>query len=348
MKQFSKFIYERLDDQLDDHNQLIKHSYIYYAFNKEKISEYFTFESIGLFNGCKEIVNYIIDNIDKFIKRKINIIKFESILGLTNHYFDILELKFENDRSSTVHGDYEIGYLDDDIDKDYNDKKWNAEKNIFNFIKITLYNCNKNNEQDIAEILTHELMHSWDDYILHLKSFSSLRNKNIQNKLKREFKIIKQNIKDKKIYCVINGEFDKADEYDIKLSNSEFINTLIYYLNNFEINAYISQINQVLRSKSFNNIEDEVDYISKNSSSYANYKYIYDLSFEDDGNIFLDYGASKSQLIKIRKLASKAWKKIINHTYHICIDHLSDLSNKLNEGSSNVLITNKLLKIWKR
>ena len=120
---------------------------------------------------------------------------------------------------------------------------------------------------------------------------------------------------------------------------------LIYYLDKFEINAYISQINSIIRGKKFKDIESIVKYIKDNCPTYDNYKYIYDVAFNDNDNEFIKNGATKSQLNRIRKLANAAWKKIINHTYLICVDALE---NKINEGSSKVFIKDKLTKLWKR
>ena len=341
MKSLQNFIEDFDFDILD--LQILKHSNIYYAFNKENISEYFTFESLGLFDGCKEIVNYILDNINDLIKDDSVIINSK---GISNKcFFETIELSFKNDKSAIIHGEYEIGYQLDNNHKDYESKKWNKDKQIFNFIKINCYNFKNGSDNEIAEILTHELIHAWDDYILHKKSYNSLRDKNLNNKLKKEFNEIKQNLKNEKIFCIINGEHDKAKDISNKLNDFSFIEQLIYYLDKFEINAYIGQINQILRKRKFKTIKDSLDYIINNSVTYHNYKYIYELAFIDNDNIFIENGATKEQLNKIRKLISKAWKKIINHTYHICVDNVEE---KLNEGSSLVLLENKSKKIWKR
>lgn len=343
MKSLKKYIIDTNFDFLD--NQVLEHCYVSYAFEKEGPTSYFTFESLGLFNGCKEIVNYIIDNIEDFYKKKSISIKFEDINGLTNHYFDELILKFSKDNEYGIHGGYEIGYSEDNKNDEYEKTRWNNEKNIFNFIKITLYNCDISNENDIAEILTHELMHSWDDYVLHINSYDSLRYRNMTNSLKKEFEEIKRNIKNKKIMCLLSFDFDKMSEYSNKLKDFDFIEKLIYYLDKFEINAYVAQINQILRNKHFDNVKDAIKYIVNESASYYNYKCIYDLAFAENGNTFVEHGASESQLKKIQKLASKAWRKIVNHTYHICVNNIE---KKLNEGSSKLKFKELIIKIWKR
>lgn len=341
MKDLKEYINKLYFDLLDE--QLINHCNIYYAFNKEGFTEYFTFESLGLFNGCKEIVNYIIDHINDN-ESKLEIYS-NNIKSLTNKYFNKLILIKDSNSQKSINGFYQSGYIDDNKNSEYDEQRWNKEKQIFNFISITLFNIDNSSENEIAEILTHELIHSWDDYILHLKSNSSLRNKS-NSSLKKEFDKILENIRNKKVWCILSGDYEKSKEIEQKENEFEsYILQLIYYLKHFEINAYIGQINAILRNKKFESINEAVDYIIKKSPSYNNYKYIYDIAFNDNDNLFIKYGASKSQLNQIRKLSNNAWKKIINHTYHICVDNLE---NKVNEGSSKILIKDKLIKIWKR
>lgn len=328
-------------------NVVIEHCNIAYAFRKEGINELFTFESLGLYNGCREIVDYIMKNIKELYGNKSNTIKYEDIDELNNHYFDELKLVFTDEKQDKEpRGEYEIGYIEDEKNDIYEKSRWNVDRQVFNFIKITMYNFSLSNENDIAEILTHELMHSWDDYILHVKSYSSLRDRKVSsNSVENEFKKIKRNLKDNKVMCLLSFDFDKMKEYDDKLKSFSFVENLIYYLDKFEINAYIAQINQILRGKHFNNVNDAVKCIIDESPSYNNYKCIYGLAYANDGNVFLDHGANKSQLVKIQKLASKAWRKIVNHTYHICVDNVE---RKLNEGSSRIKIQHQMTKIWGR
>ena len=163
MKRLSEYIQENKFDILD--MKIMNHSYIHYAFVHENLSEYFTFESLGLFKGCKEIVNYVLD-LDLNKNYEIN---SSDIPNLTIKFFDKLILNIGNNKSNNVNGEYEIGYLLDENDIEFEEKRWNKDKSIFNFITINLFNIDNANESEIAEILTHELTHAWDDYILHSK-----------------------------------------------------------------------------------------------------------------------------------------------------------------------------------
>lgn len=345
MKPLSEYINKESFDYLD--NIVIEHCNIAYAFRKEGINELFTFESLGLYKGCREIVDYIMSNIKELYKNKSNTIKYEDIDGINNHYFDELKLVFTDEKKDKEpHGEYEIGYIEDEKNDIYEKSRWDVDRQVFNFIKITMYNFSLSNENDIAEILTHELVHSWDDYILHVKSYSSLRDRKISsNNIENEFKKIKRNLKDNKVMCLLSFDFDKMEEYNNKLKTFSFVENLIYYLDKFEINAYIAQINQILRGKHFSDVNDAVKCIIDESPSYSNYKCIYDLAYANDGNVFLEHGANKQQLAKIQKLASKAWRKIVNHTYHICVDYVE---RKLNEGSSRIKIKQQMTKMWER
>ena len=144
----------------------------------------------------------------------------------------------------------------------------------------------------------------------------------------------------------MSNDIEKANEIQQRQDYFEnYIQLLIYYLDKFEITAYIAQINAVIKNKTFKDIESIIKYIKDNCPTYKNYKYIYDVAFNDTDNEFLKNGASKSQLNRIRKLANIAWKKIINHTYLICVNALD---KNLNEGSAKIFIKDKLTRIWKR
>lgn len=341
MKKLSSYINTINFDYLDE--QLLNHLYISYAFNNEGPTEYFTFESLGLFNGCQEIVDYVL-NLD-LSKNKI-IVKSSDIPGFTNKFFDELRINIGTNDQDVVNGGYEIGYEFDEDQENFERERWNEDKNIFNFITINLFNINDAEESDIAEILTHELTHAWDDYILHYKNIDSLRNRNLSNKLKNDFEEIRQNISNERVWALLSSDFDKAQELKHKQKHFEdYIQLLIYYLDKFEINAYVSQINSSIRGKKFKDIESIVNYIKDKCPTYHNYKIIYEEAFNDNKNVFLENGATKSQLNQIRKLANKAWKKIINHTYLICVNALE---KKVNEGSSKVFLKDKLIKIWNR
>ena len=58
MKKITELISFKNFDYIDE--QILKHYNIHCGFNETL--NYYTFESLGIFNGCKDIVNYIIKN----------------------------------------------------------------------------------------------------------------------------------------------------------------------------------------------------------------------------------------------------------------------------------------------
>ena len=316
-------------ESLDDFdNDIVNHYLIHEAFTYDGTARYYTFESLGIFNCCREIVDYVISDLEKYIEEKNVIIDSNDIKDLNNKYFKKLNIVFKEDKSNTIHGEYLTGYLDDSNDALEN-SRWDKENNIFNFINIVLYNCDILYINEVAEILTHELIHSWDDYILHSKSFSSLRNKTIDyDEYKKSFDELKRNLY----------------KNDNTIKNINFIDRLLYYLNKFEMNAYIGQLSTELGNNKYDDIKDVVKAI-QNNSIYKTYKLIYTVAFIDDGKWLVDNGATKSQVNKIKKLVKQAYNKIINHSYLACEDHLK---KNINKGSSTLSFDKALSYIWKR
>lgn len=327
MKIYTKYISEIKEDfdWLDD--MILKYCLIYEMYNRNAINRYHTFESIGIFDGCKEIVKKIIDNFIKYIDKKEVIIKSNEIEKLNERYFDELHVKFLNDDKKYVHGLHLTGYRNDEFNETYENKRWNKENNKFNFIEISIYNASENNAFDVAEILTHELIHSWDDYVIHKYSYSSYRDKTLNFKLKNRFNELSNLLKDDK------------DKNDLNI-----IQQVIYYLDKFEVKAYIGQLNKELDKYELYTVRELMNVV-RNNDIYKTYKYIYELSLKNENNIFIENGATKSQLNQIRKLAANAWSKVVNHTYLACISHVKE---PINPGSTTVSFFDMMTEPWKR
>lgn len=335
----NKYSFDCLDEQLLNHLN-IEHAYR----NQYNPSHYCTFESLGIFKGCKSIVNYIVDNIENIYANKtINASDISNEL-----FFDKLNLTFDKNSDVEINGEYKIGYEDDSKNDDYDSKRWNNDKQKFNFIDITVYNFDdpKSEHQvdDLAEILTHELTHAWDDYILRTKGNSSLRNKHLSNDLSNELEVLRQKILMDSIFKYDKSERDKYKEY---LNNDiPDLETLIYYLDKNEQTAYISQLNQVLKNKKFEKTEDLVKYLNDKSVTYYNYKTIFMLFHDEEyTNRLIEIGLRKSSVNKLKKQSNKAWNKIVNHLYHILEEHKA---KPLNEGSSKVFLRDLRIKLYKR
>lgn len=262
-------------------------------------------ESLGLFNGCKSILNYIEKNLLDFCKQEKIIINSSDISSLSDKFFNKLYLTLKK-TNSDEHGEYVNGQVDDNKNNDYELVKWNKDKQIFNFIEIRIFYYSENN---IRELLTHELIHAYSDYKLHInKSSLRINEINLKNKLN------KLNISSKDI--------------------NETIKSIYYYLNHFEVNAYIGQINSCFKNKKFDNAKSCINYLSKNSSSYINYKTLYQYI---NSYLFTDFCKENNIDNKIKndiiKKINNIWKKIINHTYLIACEYIDYSFNK----SENIL-----------
>lgn len=135
--------------------------------------QYFTFESIGVFKGCKEIVKYIIDHLSEHIldpgDDQWNV-KGSKIP--VNTFFDTLKLYFKTGGASGIHGAYTVGDLDPDRQLKYDELRWDSNTNKFKFIEIEVWNVTdlKKDENLIAMMLTHKLTHAHEDYMIRSKS----------------------------------------------------------------------------------------------------------------------------------------------------------------------------------
>ena len=333
-------------DYLDE--CLLKHLYIEHAYkNQYSINGYYTFESLGLFKDCKIIVNYIIDNIKDLYKQETNI-KIDSSKISNNLFFDNINLYFTKNIKDVIEGEYKIGYKNDDDNEEYDLKKWNINNQKFDFIDIIIYNFDDPSSEwqvdDLAEILTHELTHVWDDYILHKEGNSSLRNKKISNNFNKELKEINDKLLLDSIFKFDKNERDLYKTYLDK--DMPLLKKIIYYLEKTEQNAYISQLNQFLKNKKFEETKDLVKYLNDKCVTYYNYKTIFELFHNEEYiNKLIELGLKKSSINKLKKKSHEVWNKIVNHLYHILEDHKA---KSLNEGSSKIFLRDLKIKLYKR
>ena len=107
MKTFTELVTFKNFDYVDE--QVIKHYMIHCGFNNTL--KYYTFESLGIFNGCKNIVNYIIKNYNNDKELHINV---SDIKGLQNKFFDKINIYFTSNDIEGINGSYAAGYDDDE------------------------------------------------------------------------------------------------------------------------------------------------------------------------------------------------------------------------------------------
>ena len=114
----------------------------------------------------------------------------------------------------------------------------------------------------------------------------------------------------------------------------------------FEGNAYMSQINHLLKDKTFKTSLDAIDFLRTKSVTYNNYKILYEL-FTDNKyqSKLVDMGIKKSTVNKYEKIVKRIWSKIVNHSYHILKDHI--MYNNIKENCL-VRLTKNPLKFYKK
>lgn len=341
MKKFTELISLKNFDYIDE--QVIKHYTIHCGFNETL--NYYTFESLGIFNGCKNIVNYIIKNYNNNKELHINV---SDIKNLPNKFFDEINVYFSSNEIEGINGSYIAGYDDDKENEKYQESRWNDNLKIFNFIDIQIYNYDNIDESALAEILTHELTHAWDDWILRKNGYSFRDKTLIKNKSNEEIlNKVANTIKALGIRAVLDNDYEELNNIKEKKKYVGHLKLLFYYLDKFEINSFIAQMNGSLYNKKFNDIKQCMTYIKEKSPVYYNHKIIYEfLHNERCVDILKSIGVSNKLLNKYKSISDKAIKKIINHMYLICADHIEN--TKVNHMDDLINITEKLKPIYLR
>lgn len=220
----------------DINDSLLTHIAIDYILESH---QYELFEKYGVYDGCKELVDYIIKKAKSKFKQGYVLIKLD-ILGkdfnnFNNVFFEklIINIKISNNVSNG-------GYISD------KNKKLN-KNNKFDDIEIH-YDINKNKfESDLRSLLYHELTHIYQNYCMLLtnKSFYDLLD---------------------------NQHYDKFIKGKMSFDNvKRVLSDVLYHINKVEQNAYISELQSELENnKDKIHGPQEALNIVKNSISYKN------------------------------------------------------------------------------
>ena len=149
----------------DINDSLLTHIAIDYILESH---QYELFEKYGVYDGCKELVDYIINKVIKKYKQNYTLIKEdlnkENFKNFTNIFFDklIITIKISNNSS-------EGGYVNNKYNKLNKDNK-------FDYIEFE-FNINKNKfEHDLRSLLYHELTHAYQEYCMLLTNKDNLYN----------------------------------------------------------------------------------------------------------------------------------------------------------------------------
>ena len=304
MKNLQSYI---IESGFDDIDKLIIAECNIENYKDSHALRYGILESLGIFRGCKEITEYI------FNELKANIDQQELKIDITNIKADnkFFDLCFLHNKCDDSYRDTEAGYCSSDGHNDYNEIRYDVENEKFKFIEIVL-KFSKSHIDDIYPLIMHELIHAYDDYI-HIKKSgfdSSLYKRNEKNK----YNLVK-----------IKKETDDV--------LTQVFKDFTYFLNKSEQTAYIGQLNTEITGK-YNNIKDIINDL-KGTFVFFNYKLIklnfnaivnnkkYSERFCDVYRQIYDTKKSNESIIKeLNNKYNKCWKKFINHLYHIAEDHL--------------------------
>lgn len=306
IEEYIKEITNHIDPEYDWLDEcLLNQLNIYHNFNLITITESMILESKGSFPSQSDIVNKILKEID--------ITEPTNIIDIDNNVVDKIYLHFKHNKNNKFSCEY---IVDNEKYDDYNIVRWDNDKERYRFAEINIndYENNHENKNDLEELLYHETQHLWDDYQLMMHKNISLSDK-VKKSLDRKFS-------DSHINDTLNG--------------------ILYYMNDYEISAYISQINGMFHNKKFSDIKDAFNSVIYPSNVYQNYKWIYYALYNDKyANDLIDIGIKKSELTSMKIRIKKKFNKIINHAYHICGEHTI---KHLNSGS----IPDKYHKILKQ
>ena len=292
-------------------------------------------ESLGIFNGAKDIANYILEKLkkDKNID-SLNIVLNDIKNYNGNQFTDVIIIypKYNKSYKNSEEAGYILSYMTDEKNaNDYNVMRWNESDEKFSFIEIII-KCDFEYLNQIYSLLLHELNHAYNDYI-HIKK-SGFESSLIKRDIKSNYNII--------------GTKNEDDSLVEKVCKD-----LLYMLNKSEQEAYIAQLNGELKDK-YKNIKDAIKDLTK-SNVYQNYKTIY-INYnrifkskkytEEFCNVYRKLNnndnISNDKIIKtIQNTYEKFWKKFINHIYHIATDHIVNEAYITKDSNENIKVFEK-------
>lgn len=290
--------------------QLYNHFRIFCLFEPHNIYEgHMVFEGSGIFKGCSKVIDKIVrdvfdeqNKIDVIIKTRYSY--SYSDFHITEHFFDKLVIVL-HDEDNDDHQSY----------YDYDDDDWDGEK--LSYAEIHIYSICDIDVNDFAGLLTHELTHVHDNYLVHkiLNDGTDITTDNDikVDELSKTLKCLQKELKKDKDNISLQNKID-----DVNLAKNAY-----YYLDKYEINAFISQLSALIKRDTFEN-SSEYLYKVRNLSVYKMYKKLYEESLKPN-NIFSKLNIDKKDIKMFKKEAQRVWKKLINHTYLAYIEQVEEM-----------------------
>ena len=287
--------YDNKYDYLD--NIILDHCYIHYAFNYRLVTESNIYENDGAFPQQHKLIKFILEEINKEQKDTY-------IFNLNYDFIKKLHIYLRTNNIKNINGGYIANNSDCGLrlkfrpDTPQHYEYITIENSTFTenlldklIYEIIIYNYDKYPD-GLIEMLYHETKHLWDDYI----------------------EISKKNI-------FLNDKIKKSLNYKFNNKNiNDTLKDIIYYSEDYEISAYITQINGVLK-KSYIDIKEAFNDIY-DCPIYQNYKFIYYSIISDEYKDKLLKYISNKEYNKIKNNIRSVWKKIIKVSYEVCCNHL--------------------------
>ena len=185
--------------------------YISEQLYKHLCIDYELYENAGLYNGIEDLCRFLTNKIRTHQEKEFTI-SYKStdreLSKFDNIFFKSIILKCERSNKNRDDGEY---LNNSEFDYDSNESK-------LRFVNIKLYLSQTHNAQEVYSILLHEITHAWDSY----------------NSFKKGTTTIGQAFRDAK-YSKILDLMDNT-----KNNDGVVLGTILYFLNNVEVNAWVA------------------------------------------------------------------------------------------------------------
>lgn len=242
MKSLSEYIFKSTTQDNIPIGLLDDHFYLEFAFSSYKFQDIGSYinEKYGTYDGEVDFVLILSEYIVKDLQEsdsfsyKLNKEDLEEV-GFKNIFFKEIIIKIGNS--------YITGFNDNNI-------KYDKTGKLFETVIININSKDYNDFDSLTKVLTHELTHAWEEYGRYINN-SELKLSELTNNSSKYKDYIASD-------SITNGE--------------KICKTVLYFLTNFEINAYMSELSTILRKENLK-IKDYNDALEhfKNSDVWTNY-----------------------------------------------------------------------------
>lgn len=250
-------------------------------------------EKYGLFNGCEMLAKRITKRV---LEENVELGKIKKItMQLNNSWINKVNIILLNDNLTKIGASYVA--TSSKIIKI-------AQINDYKYYPLCLEaNLNNNNEKRLIVKLMHELTHAYEDYNRFVNNKESLAN----------------------VARRIGYTNNQLGTYN---GLKQMISFLLYYITDFERNAYVAQMQGELNIQNirFTSIDKIIEFL-KNTEVYKNYQKIMDYV---DGIITLQNDDIKKQIMKYAEELSEYHFNTFNQFCSFLINKKNKIERKFN------------------